>query len=356
MPFTFHADPMAIVKERTAQFVSLGIPASVISDVSTRLNDLWENRSGGWPYEWSCAARAFETRGDFLLSSLLYGVAKYPCLGNSAHAEAYHLQLENYIRAAANFSQRFERRLLSVSYRQDTTKVAIHLLSEQGLDTAAPVVLMLGGVDTWKMDIHNSAAQVSKILGAHIALLDMPGVGESEVPNAPDGDAILDGVVRQLRPIGNGRIGILAFSFGGLWAVKLALTGRVDAAAAIGAGISSSFERDNLSRIPNGMPGIFGNSLFRDAPFSSLDDFAGAMAPFSLREQGLYDWNRSTVPLLLVNGKEDPYIPRDDVTDFRARPNTVTRLVDGATHCAAEQMHSLMPWIIRWLKENLHIL
>jgi esterase FrsA len=353
MAFTFDADPQALIRERTPQFVGLGVPRDTIEQVAPYLKDLWCDGPGGWVHEWSLAARIAQRIKDHLLASLLFGIAKYPCLGNAAHKEAYHNQLEAYLRASRSFPQHFERHVLSVAYRDQITRVPVHILRDQSVQGTAPVVMMLGGVDTWKMDIHNSATYLSKVLHAHVALVDMPGVGESGVPNAPDGDEVLNGVGEQLRPIGNGRLGVLAFSFGGLWAVKLALMGRVDVAAAAGACVSSCFARENLKSIPNGMPGILGNSFFLDAPFPDLNSLATAMAPFSLRSQGLYEWSLSRTPLLLVNGCDDPYVPQSDVLDFSSRPATVARLIPHATHCAAERMSDLMPWILSWLGPHL---
>jgi esterase FrsA len=351
--FTFEADPQALIRERTEQFVGQGISRDCIRDVARHIVNLWEEEPGGWPYEWSVAARVEETAHHYLLASLLYGIAKYPCLGNHAHRTAYRKQLELYLLASGEFAQPFERRPLTVPYRGQMTKVPVHLFFAKETKEKAPVVLLLGGVDTWKMDIHNSAIFLSKMMDAHVALVDMSGVGESEVPSAPDAEVILSTVADQLLPIGNGRVGILGFSFGGLWAVKLALIGRIDAAAAVGAPVSASFEPKNLSRLPNGMAGIIGNSLFKDAPFASADSFAKTMGAFSLRSQGLYDWRLSPTPLLVANGSNDPYVAHADVLDFSNRPNTVTRLIPNATHCASEKSAKLMPWIANWLTKHL---
>ncbi len=354
MAYTFEVDPRALIRERTEQFAGLGIPRDVIAQVGVRIKSLWNDEPGSWPYEWSVAARRALGTNDPLLASLLYGIGKYPCLGNNVHRAVYQKQIKSYLLAAKQFPQRFERKFLNVPYGGGKTRVPVHLLSDKTVTREAPVVVRLGGVDTWKMDIHHSACYLSKKLGAHVAMVDMAGVGESEVPNSPDADVILSGVAEKLRALGNGRVGMLAFSFGGLWAVKLALTGRIDAAAAVGAPLSASFERDSLSRMPNGMPGIIGNSLFRDAPFASLDSLAEAMSPFSLRSEGLYDSRLSETPLLLANGSDDPCVPQSDVLDFSSRPNTITRLFENATHCASEKSAELMPWIVDWLAQQLH--
>jgi len=352
MPYTFDADPRSIVAERRSQFIALGTSAEVIDSVAAKVEDLWADGPGGWPFEWSLAAEEAEATGDLLGASLLYGIAKYPCLGNDAHAAAYAKQLDTYLRAAQSFPDVFERLILEVPYRGGWTKVAVHLLTPVGATADSPLVLMMGGVDTWKQDVHNSAAQLGRALQARMALIDMTGVGESRVPSAPDGNEVLAGVIEALR--GTAKAGVFGFSFGGYWAVKLALIGAVDAAVAVGALVEGAWGPHFLPNMPNGMSGIMGNSQFRDDPFVDDEAFVSAMAPFALGGQGLlHDWGTNPVPMLVANGSDDPYVPPEDVTVFADRPATVVRLVAGATHCAPEAMPTLMPWMIGWLREQL---
>jgi esterase FrsA len=351
--FTFYADPKAIVEERFGQFVSLGTPAETIRDVGARLDDLWRDGPGGWPHEWSRVAQGCEARGDWLNASILYGIGKYPCLADAVRHRVYEKHLAAYLQAAKSFPLRFERRILSTPYRGGSTEVAAHVLSPHKADAKSPVLLMMGGVDTWKMDIHNVAVQMGAALNAHVALVDMVGVGESNLPLAADGDTVLAGVIQQLRSLGNGRLGVLGFSFGATWAVKLALTGKVDAAAASGPPVADAFAQDFLGQMPNGMPGILGNALGRDAPFRDGAELAAAMAPFNLRGQGLLDWQGGRTPLYVVNGELDPYVPNSDITVFESRPDTIVKLVPNATHCAAEKTGEYMPDVLRWLAGRL---
>src|SRR5271170_508466 len=351
--FTFYADPKAMVEERLAQFTQLGSPADKIHEVAERLDDLWRDGPGGWPYEWSRAAEACESRGDWLQASLFYGIGKYPCLGDATRVKVYEKHLATYLKAAKTFPMRFERRILTVPYRGGSTDVAAHLLSPKDANDKSPVLLMMGGIDTWKLDVHHTAVQVGAALNAHIALVDMVGVGESKVPLAADGDVVLAGVIDHIRSLGNGRVGVFAFSFGATWAVKLALTGRVDAAAASGPLVADAFHEEFLGRMPNGMPGIIGNALRRDAAFRNDSEMSAAMAPFNMRDQGLLDWSGGRTPLYVVNGAIDPYVPNSDITVLESRPDTIVKLVPNATHCAAEKMHALMPDILQWLGSRL---
>jgi esterase FrsA len=269
MAYRFDAAPKALAAERRAQFTALGIPAATADSVASRLGgELWEDAPASWVREWSAEAAAAEAGGDLLLASLCYSVAKYPCLASQAHQIAYREQLRTYLAAAPGFPLAFERRVLDVKYHGGTTPVPVHIYRRPGSPAGRPVVLMLGGVDTWKMDIHQSILPATERMDVTVVAVDGPGVGESGVASEPDGDLILADVAAQVRSLGNGRVGAAAWSFGATWAVKLALTGEVDAAVAVGGPVEMAFDISTVRNWPNGMSGIMGNSLHRDEPFA----------------------------------------------------------------------------------------
>ncbi len=355
MAYRFEAAPKALVAERRAQFVALGVPAVIVDGVAGRLGDeLWADEAGSWVYEWSAEAALAESRGALLVASLCYGIAKYPCLASAAHAHAYEEQLRTYLAASPTFPLAFERRVLDVGYHGETTRVPIHVYRRTGGSTAVPVVLMLGGVDTWKMDIHQSILEAADRMDAVVVGVDGPGVGESTVASRPDGDVVLASVAAQVRGLGDGRVGVAAWSFGATWAVKLALTGAVDAAVAIGGPVEMAFDLPTVRQWPNGMSGIVGNSLHRDEPFADAEATAVGLHGFRLSAQGLLNgWGTTPTPLFVANGADDPYVPATDTTMFAGRPNTVVRLESGATHCAAEKSAEVNPAAFAWLRSQL---
>ncbi|MFK0154703.1 alpha/beta hydrolase family protein [Streptomyces sp. NPDC090493] len=352
-------DPLELIDERAGQWISLGVAPPTIAEVRTKAPDLWSDEPDGWVHEWSAAAREAESSGDLQAASLLYGVAKFPVLGNRAHREAYDSQLRTYLLAAKasdGFGDAgFERHRVDVDFRGSTVQVPTHLFAAPGLPADAPLVLALSGVDTWKVELHNLALVAARVLGARVAVVDMAGTGESPVANGPDGDRYLAGVLDWLRrrfPQGR-RTGAIGLSFGGHWTTKLALTARVDAAVSCGGLVADAFEAESVSQLRFGMRGIFGNSLWLDTE-PSLQDVISAMESFSLRRQGLLeDWGAHPAALLSFNGTDDPHVPQSDVTVLADRPNTVTRLVPDSTHCAAEKFSELMPWALEWLRGEL---
>lgn len=353
MSFTFPCDPQYMLHERTPQFLNLGVPAEALETVRLRIDDMWRDGPGGWAFEWSRLAEEAEVRGSDLEASILFGVARFPCFANDSHRRAHDRQRIAYVRALSrpNDALHFERRTVNVAYRQGTTPVVVHLLMLPELAPNAPLLLFMGGVDTWKMDVHHSALVFGRLVGANLALIDMPGTGESQVKLAHDADEILRNTLAAIRSPGQ-RVGCLAFSYSGLWATKLALSGALDAAVAIGAPIDRTFARDNITAMPNGMDAIMGNALGFDA-HPDLATLAPILETFSLRRQGLLDSWTSRTPLYIINGVKDPYVPESDVTVFQDRPETVVRLVEDATHCAPEKMHDLAPELGSWLRHRL---
>jgi esterase FrsA len=257
-------------------------------------------------------------KGALALSAV---VARTRTAPSRAHQIAYREQLRTYLAAAPGFPLAFERRVLDVKYHGGTTPVPVHIYRRPGSPAGTPVVLMLGGVDTWKMDIHQSILTASERMDVTVVAVDGPGVGESRVASEPDGDLILAGVAAQVRSLGNGRVGAAAWSFGATWAVKLALTGEVDASVAIGGPVEMAFDISTVRNWPNGMSGIMGNSLHRDTPFADADATAAGLAGFRLSSQGLLGgWGSSPTPLFVANGANDPYVPQTDTTLFQGPP------------------------------------
>jgi esterase FrsA len=205
-------------------------------------------------------------------------------------------------------------------------------------------------VDTWKVELHAIAANTASMMHARVLTLDMPGTGESPVANGPDGDHYLSATidwVRQRHP--SPVIGAVGFSFGGHWTAKLALTKKVDAAIDIGGPVDATFEPQQVANMKYGMAGIFGNSLRLDAAPTQAE-LADVMSEFSFQKQGLLDdWGPDPVPLLVVNGADDPHVPQRDSTLFESRPETVVHLVGEATHCAGEKLGEVIPSSLRWL-------
>jgi esterase FrsA len=355
MPYTFPVDPAELIAERTPQWTLLGTDAAVLDEMSRRIHDLWADGPGGWAHEWSVLAERAEKDGDLLSASRLYGIAKFPVLGNAAHARAYDNHLRTFLRASEDFAVPFERHVIGIHFRGQDIEMPIHLYLPENLPADAPLVLVFSGVDTWKAEVHPNAVTTARTVGARVATVDMAGTGESPVANGPDGEQYIGAVLDWLRrrfPEARS-VGTVGFSFAGHWTIKLALCRMVDAAVSVGGIVDAGFGPEAQARLRFGMAGIVGNSLRLDAAPSTAE-YQAAMGEFSLRRQGLLDdWGSDPVPLLYVNGAEDQHVPAHDPMPLESRPNTVVRLVPDATHCALQKAREIFPWSLRWLRDRL---
>src|SRR6266516_1894161 len=155
--FTFDVAPEALFTERTRQFTALGIPRRTVARVRRGVHDLWGMNDGGWVPVWAREAERAGAAGRPLLASLCWGAARFPALADAGRRFAYEQQLEWYLAAAPDFPVRFHRQVHDVP-------TPLHLFRRR----VAPrpgVIVLSGGVDTWKMDLHRLAVATALATG-----------------------------------------------------------------------------------------------------------------------------------------------------------------------------------------------
>lgn len=348
--FTFNLSSHELFEERRKQFIAWGIPKATVQSVEARVVDTWANAPGGWTYEWVQEAQKAKAKKDWMLAASLFGAARFPCLATPDRQAALEEQAHCFINASRDFSGRFDRQMVACKVAGSIVSIPIHVYAPVGA-ASLPTVLLSGGVDTGKMELHRLALMLSKIGNLRVVAMDMPGTGESNTPLTKDADVIYRTVLDQFR--GQGKVGILGVSFGGHWAAKLALRCEVDAAVNFGGPIGvTAIDGAYVSGLPNGMPGIIANAM----RLKAYPDETGAgemLRDFGLNGQGLLD-RPDCARLLAVNGSADAYIPIADVEVFRRYPSAEVWLLRGLSHCAAEKIMWVAPGIITWLRKALH--
>jgi esterase FrsA len=350
---TFDIAPEALFRERSRQFAAWGVPAPAVARARGEITDMWGTGPHGWVPVWARLARAAEAEGEWLRAAQLWGAARFPALATEDRQEAYERQRAAYTRATTGrrLPVRFARGTVDVPMDGGTLPLPVHLMARRRWRRPGALVLS-GGVDTWKVELHRMAVATALATGLLVVCVDMPGTGEAPGPLAPDSDRLLAGLVSEIRRWSPGEpVAYLGLSFGGHWAVKLARQGVVDAAVDIGGptGAGEPEETVDVLALPYGMPGILGNALGLDRmpEAAGIDDMLGA---FSLRRQGLLDPAAdSGVPLLAANGAHDQFIPRGDTARLAELPGTTVWIVPGATHCAAEHIRPLLAASCAWL-------
>ncbi|WP_052745345.1 alpha/beta fold hydrolase [Streptomyces sp. WM6386] len=352
--FTFDIAPEALFAERSRQFAAWGIPAPTVARARAGITDMWGTGPHGWVPVWARLAREAEAEGRWLRAAQLWGAARFPAPATPERQEAYERQRAAYARAAGGrrLPVRFARGTVEVPLDGARVSLPVHLMARRRRRRPGTLVLS-GGVDTWKVELHRMAMATALATGLLVVCVDMPGTGEAPGPLTPDADRLLAGLVSELRRWRPGApVACLGLSFGGHWAVKLALRGVVDAAIDIGGptGAAEPEEPVDVLALPYGMPGILANALGLDG-MPEAREIDALLAGFSLRRQGLLDPapTDSAVPLLAVNGAHDHFVPRGDTARLADLPGTTVWIVPRATHCAAEHIRPLLAATWTWL-------
>jgi esterase FrsA len=352
MPYTYPIESAAMFEDRAGQFVAFGVPPADVDRMRTSITDMWLDAPGGWVYEWSALGAQYAERGEHYLASLVYGCAKFPCLANQPRVVALAKQVEEYLAAAPSFPVHFERRVVTLPYAGDEVEVPLHIYSSTGDYQCAPVLLMSAGVDTWKMDIHGMLLAAAQHTGATVVAFDMPGTGEiAHVLLDANADEVILGLVDVARGMGNGKVGYIAFSFGGNFSAMTGLRGVVDAAVNDGGPIKDSFTPEHLGRLPFGMFDIVGNAIgFNAQP--TLDELVAAGAQLS-RAELLEQSNNS--PMFIINGADDYFVPQSDTLVFEGRPDTEVHLIEGTGHVCVSKLDTVLPMMLSWLRDRLSV-
>jgi esterase FrsA len=346
MSYTFDISPKSIFKERTPQFVNLGLPLADIADVASRITDTWASGRGGWVGEWSTLAERYSAAGDHFRAFLAYGGAKFPCLATQGRREALACQVREYTFAAPGFPVQFDRTVVPVRVGDASIDVPVHILTPPGTDNTTPVLIASGGIDTWKMDLHPMLVSLALGIGAIVVGFDHPGVGElTDTPLTPESVAVVDQLVAFARTLSAGRIGHFGLSFGGYFSAWSGLRGIVDAAIVLGGPVTqNSFSEENLRSLLFGMEDIFGNAVgFDHKPTTPEVISVASRFPLDSLLGG-----SDQAEMLVVNGDADIHVPPSDTLVFEGRDRTTTKLISGGSHCALNKLDELMPVLISW--------
>jgi esterase FrsA len=352
MSYEFPVDPDSLFEERAQAFIDLGVPAEEVTRLRATITDMWADSPGGWTYEWSQYAARCAAEGEHYRGALAYGGAKFPCLADPAKALALTHQLEQYTLAVPAFSVAFDRRVVPTRYRDGNVDVPVHVLSSPGSGADTPVLIASGGLDTWKMDLHQLFTALA--LGAHVRVVgfEHAGVGElTSTPMAADTGQIIDGLIEFARTLTTGRVEHLGLSFGGYFSARSGLRGDVDGAIVLGGPVTSaSFGPESARRLLYGMDDIFGNAVgFTTKPH--IDDLLAASQSFALDEMLSSDQNS---PMLVINGDADIHVPTADTSVFAGRRRTEATLIPAGSHCAFNKLDQVIPIITKWAAQTLH--
>jgi esterase FrsA len=302
-----------------------------------------------------------EARGDgpaaeraFLTASFWYFLARFPHIINPDGVEAYRRHIGAYRRAAQHFVSPIE--VLKIPFEGSTVTAYLRLPPGR-VEGECPVVVIWGGIDVWKSDLEiHSQSEALLNRGLATLAVDMPGTGECPIPVSPDAERVLLAAmdaVRQHEAIDGTRVGCYGLSFGGHWAVKLALQRPELSGVVNNAGpVHHTFQPEWVQALPMGARIALSRVLGLD-PQRGPQELPVRLAELSLVAQGWLP-TAQHAPLLSLNGEQDELVSITDLEVIRQNGVRQDRLVFALDRHVASRHWSLHePFVAHWLAQRL---
>ncbi|MBP7564664.1 MAG: alpha/beta fold hydrolase [Burkholderiaceae bacterium] len=288
-------------------------------------------------------------------ASGLYFMGRFPCPDHAAKERCAVAERETYLAGAALWPEPIEAVHVPFAGHPGEGNEVVLLVRRPSGIANPPVVLMWGGVDACKEQM-TAASDALLAQGVATVAMDNAGTGESPVRGVPDAErqflTAMDWIAAQ--PGWQGaRIGLLGRSFGGYWATKLAhlVPARIAGAVNWGGGAHYMFQRDwvEASRYPDSYLMDLVPTRKRMLGADTDEQYVEFFARLSLQDQGLLD--RSSAPLLLVNGKDDRQCPVADIhlLTEHGSPKTVRFFPGGHMGLTPRTL----PTIVQWLAQQV---
>jgi pimeloyl-ACP methyl ester carboxylesterase len=296
------------------------------------------------------ASSAEERRATYEQAYAFSFLGRYPVPNHPAKERQYERARAFFGEATQLETPPVERVVVSLEGRD----LPFYLARPHGVERP-PVVMVWGGIDTWKEEMHFRLGAAFRAAGCAVLLVDMPGVGESPILASRDAE-------RQWTPIfdwldtredlDRDRRAAVGASFGGYWAQKLAYTHRERLRCCVnwGGGVHITFTREWQERSREAPSYLMDLMAARARIFGghTFEEYAERCSELSLLEQGLLE--RPSAELLLVNGRDDRQNSIDDLyLSLDYGDPKAARVFDGG-HMGEGPVG---PTIVNWVRARL---
>ena len=300
-----------------SQMLTQGIPEADALAVRDTTTKMWADEPGGWVHEWSTVAP------PAMPARTTHAWLHRPTGGRISRPWRERSQTgcpPPTARRSTSWPLRF-----SAWSSSGTCSTSLHVGTTLGsrstcsanttLPADAPVMLISGGVDSWKMDLHGLLVTLAVLTGMRVMAFDIAGTGDSAVPmTAAGGAEIVRGLAagRVTRQRGRG-------PYRGLYGRLLlgAVRSRQRTwtrPSLLGGPVEKAFSQGAAGF---GMDGIVGNAFgFDHQP--TLEELVTARRDFSTCPARLLDQD-TNAPMLVINGAEDVHVPQQDTLVFDGR-------------------------------------
>jgi esterase FrsA len=346
------AHPLDSVDEETAR--------NVIESLEGLDPEAWSSAWGAASERFAAeAAKASDvaSRREAWLQAYRFAfLGRYPVPNHPAKERQYARAREFFREATALDDPPLEVVTLPFDgHEGEGTEVRFYLLRPRDVEWP-PVVMLWGGIDTWKEEMYERTGTLFRSKGVAVVLLDIPGVGESPVLAGPDAERqwtpVFDWLAEQ-RDLDASRCAAVGASFGGYWAMKLAYTHRERLSCCVnwGGGMHITFTPEWQQKSRNASSYLMDLMIARARIFggSTFDDYVAKSASLSLLEQGLLD--QPSAPLLLVNGRDDVQNSIDDIyLSLDHGDPKAARVFDGGHMGEGPVVPTIAAWVLERLR------
>jgi pimeloyl-ACP methyl ester carboxylesterase len=298
-------------------------------------------------------ARSGDERASLYETAILYfGIARLPATETPVKREAYGRQKAAFSEARDVFPFDVRQELIPLG---DKDIVGNYYEPRQEKEITRPeAVLLTGGADVTKEDMHFIASRIVRDGMACLAI-DMPGTGESEWKLQPPGvSAVYPRAIKYLAGRGDdpNRIGMMGTGFGGYWSLACAATcPELSAVVNCGGPVHRAFSHESLKKLPAYYRLALSSAMGHDP--ADFEKAIGLLGDYSLLRT--VDLRRIAVPVLSINGTDDPIVPIEDL--FIVAEEGGVRQEEwefrGDSHCAPRHYGEWMPRAVDWMANKI---
>lgn len=256
-------------------------------------------QEGNWCYELTKIGHEKFTAKKYAQALSYYNLARFPYIDSTAKRNAHNNCLNAFNQLCLHHKLPVEK--ISLSYLQE--KITLYLYKAKKY--RAPLLLVIGGIVSIKEQWYQFIA-LGKRLKIHVALLEMPGVGENTCRYTADADLYIQQVLDTLTDVvDTGHIHTIAMSFGGHLMLKNAATDpRLRSIITVGAPLSNFFtDADAWRNLPQLTKQALAHCINQDKDESALN--LAKLRDYALSETLLANL---TIPICYIFSDQDEII------------------------------------------------
>ena len=279
-------------------------------------------------------------------------LGRFPAPRHPDKAVSARRERDAYLALGRMMDPPIERVTVPFSGREGEGNEVVFLLRRPHGVEKPPVVVMWGGIDSWK-EQNTQASDLLLAEGIATVSMDGPGTGEAPVKGVADAERqylpVFDWLAAR-SDLAGAKPGLLGRSFGGYWSTRLAhlYPERFTCAVNWGGGAHFMFQPDWIaqSRYPDTYLMELVETRQHMLGVKTWDEYLEGFHRLSLLDQGLLDG--PSAPMLLVNGKEDLQCPVADIDLLvgHGRPKSVRMFPGGHMGLTPQTLPTIIDWVV----------